>query len=264
MNDDNPPPEYKRIYGQNIDMFTSTTDDPDKLLESVIEIIKDNKCIQVETFYKNKWTLLWTCYNRWYMQFDFTVSIYTLDNKPVVVFSRIEHIDNYMDYVQLFTKVVNDCDEINPGKLMNYNTTIQLENDINNKNNTNITLLPYTKKEMENMINIILTCYNIDYRVMESTKLVSICDGSTEYHLKNQETLLLNFPEIILKMLHSDKSILIEACGQALIQILLREKQEIAVEKLGYIDYEPMDDKDLSIAEDYAIKLSGEDEIVCL
>jgi hypothetical protein len=65
-------------------------------------------------------------------------------------------------------------------------------------------------------------------------------------------------------MLHSDKSILIEACGQALIQILLREKQEIAVEKLGYIDYEPIDDKDLSIAEDYAIKLSSEDEIVCL
>ena len=99
---------------------------------------------------------------------------------------------------------------------------------------------------------------------MESKKLVSICDGSTEYHLKNQETLLLNFPEIILKMLHSDKSILIEACGQALIQILLREKQPIAVEKLGYIYYSPLEDKDLSIAEDYAIKLSGENEVVCL
>ena len=261
MNDNNPPPEYKRIYGQNIDMFTSTTDDPDKLLESVIEIIKDNKCIQVETFYKNKWTLLWTCYNRWYIQFDFTVSIYTLDNKPVIVFSRIEHIDNYMDYVKLFTKIVNECDEINPGKLGNYNTAIKNEN-VNSTENT--TLVPYTKKQMKNMIKIILTCYSIDYRVMASKKLVSICDGSTEYHLKNQETLLLNFPEIILKMLHSDKSILIEACGQALIQILLREKQEIAVEKLGYNDYEPMDDKDLSIAEDYAIKLSSEDEILCL
>jgi len=57
---------------------------------------------------------------------------------------------------------------------------------------------------------------------------------------------------------------LIEACGQALIQILLREKQPIAVEKLGYIDYSPLEDKDLSIAEYYAIKLSGENEVVCL
>ena len=245
----------------NIDMFTSNINDPDELLKSVIEIIKDNKCVQVETFIKNKWTLLWTWYERWYMQFDFTMSIYILNNKPIIVFSRIGDIDNYMDYVKLLTKIVNGCDKINSDKLINYNTK---NKTVKNKNIPTNILVPYTKEQMKNIINVIHVSYDIDYSVTESKKLVSICDGNTEFHSKNQETLLLNFPEIILNMVHSNKSILIEACGQALIQILLREKQEVAVKKLGYIDYEPIDDKDLSIAEDYAIKLSYKNEVVCL
>jgi hypothetical protein len=261
MNDDNPPPEYKRIYGQNIEMFNSNTDNPDELLDAVVKVIKNYKCSSIETFYKNKWTLLWTCYSKWYMQFEFTVYIYMSNDSPVVVFSRIEHIDNYMDYVKLFTEIVNKCDEIDAGKLLRYNISSDmspLDPSPPNK------LVPYTIRKMDDIVDIILECYNIDYSVGMSKRLASICDGSNEYHMANQETLLLNFPGVILKMLHSNKSILIESCAQALIHILLREKQVIAVEKLGYIDYEPMDDRDLSIAEDYAIKLSGEDEIVCL
>tara|TARA_Y100001958_G_C21245797_1_gene575738 strand:- start:4566 stop:5333 length:768 start_codon:yes stop_codon:yes gene_type:complete len=255
MYNDNPPPEYKRIYGQNIDMFRSNTDDPDKLVESVIEVLNNHQCIQVETFYKNKWTLLWTCYNRWYMQFDFTVSIYTLDNKPVVVFGKVDHIEIYMDYIKLLTHVVNECDEINPGKLGNYNIETIDEN------------IKYKKVDLKNIdyaIDIILNCYDIDYRVYEAKQLVLICDGNSEYHYENQKMIIENYPNIIKQLLHSTKSILLEACGQALLHILLREKQEIAVKKLGYIDYNPMNDRDLSIAEDFAIKLSSENEIKCL
>ena len=82
------------------------------MLKLFIEIIKDNKCVQVETFIKNKWTLLCTWYEISYMQFDFTMSIYILNNKPIIVFNRIGDIDNYTELYEFIHKSYNGYDKI--------------------------------------------------------------------------------------------------------------------------------------------------------
>ena len=46
------------------------------------------------------------------MQFDFTMSIYILNNKPIIVFNRIGDIDNYTELYEFIHKSYNGYDKI--------------------------------------------------------------------------------------------------------------------------------------------------------
>ena len=242
------PPEYKRKFnGQYMDIFNTTTDKPCVLLESLNKSLEENYCIKVDSLIKTKWSGIWTSIKKWYKQIDFTVSVYRKEGKLIVIFSRMQSPINFSEYMKMCITIANDCNEIDEGKFKNYNSDMSTTYEISE--------ISYSIDKMKNMINIILTCYLSTYCEEESRNLATICDGNSEFHLQNQETFILNFPDVIFRMLNSNKSVLIHCSAQALLQILLRSKQPIVVERIGDVDYSPMEDKDLSIALEYAQKL---------
>ena len=230
------PPKYKKMYGQNIITFTTKTKDFDLLLNELKKTLKNNKCVLGTSLLSSKWTMIWTSIERWYHQFDFSVSIYDKDNNPVVVFGILDYMDEYEKFIYLCNKIINDCKIINKDDHnMNIKKTIKIHE--------------FKKEEYKKRIDNILKDSYDDYGIIDAREIVESCNGNNEIHKKNLNVLMNNYPEIVKYMLMSEKSIIIHACGQALLQIVLNNNIYSDMED---IKYEPILDTDLSIAIEYS------------
>ena len=234
-------PKYKSIFKKQVmDEYKSNTNNSEKLMEDINELLEKNKCIKNEDqLFKSKWITTWTCIKRWYHQFCFSVGIYeNSNNELIIIFNNIQlHKDDFKYYIELHTEIINQSKYIDPGILKDYNKA---------------SVIRYTKKLKKDSINEvvdnILKCYDVDINEENSRILAYICDGNMENHIHHQNVILKHYPNLINEMLRSKKSIIIQYCGQALIYILVKYKKENDIkDRLKISDYDPYNDNDYKI-----------------
>ena len=239
------PPKYRKEWKKYIlDEYKATIVDPNILLKEVEDYLIKTDCIKnTEQLKNSKWLTIWTCIKRWYHQFCFSIGIYMKDEKPIIIFKHISmHPNDFKYFIELHTNVINKCKSINPGILREYNA-LPLESNIEEK----------SKEDIQLLIDSIHNCGLIQISEENSRKLAILCDGKTENYIKHQNILINHFPDTIYKMLNSDRSVIIQYCGQALLQILIRNKND--VNRLEIKEYNPYTDNEIELGKKLAREL---------